>query len=114
LGDGKKSESRRLAYQLAFELEDNASQQLLKQVQAALPPAPVVAPDAAADQSKPPLQVLHDVLGGRVSVDLYLAFLYRCCKADSQILREAKAAVEYVVLLLVVWRERKKCFLSTT
>ena len=87
MGDGSDTDQRRLAYQLAFELEDNASQQLLQAVAKALP---------QSDDATAPVSIMRSVLGGRVSVDLYLAFLYRCCKADSQILREAKAAVEYV------------------
>ena len=40
------------------------------------------------------LCTIDRVLGGRVTVDLSLEFLYRRCKSDLNILRRAKASVE--------------------
>lgn len=121
-GDATSSDGRRLAFQLAFELEDNASQQFLAKVSTALVAALPVDVNAAAASSsaattasstttttttsaggaaKTPMSTavaqLKAILSGRASVDLYLEFLYRNCRSDLTVLRNAKAALDQVI-----------------
>jgi 26S proteasome regulatory subunit N2 len=88
LGDGTAPGARALAYQLAFDLEDNASQQFLARVNAALPAA------GDGEAAKAAFATVSTILSGRTTVDLSLEFLYKQCKSDLNILRRAKAAIE--------------------
>lgn len=87
LGDGTSADSRALAYQLAFELEDNASQQFLTQVTEALP-------TSGNEEHRAALATIGVILSGRTTVEVSLEFLYKQCKSDINILRRAKSAIE--------------------
>jgi 26S proteasome regulatory subunit N2 len=87
LGDGSSADARALAYQLAFELEDNASQQFLTQVTEALPAS-------VGEAHKAALTTIGVILSGRTTVEVSLEFLYKQCKSDLNILRRAKSAIE--------------------
>eukprot|EP01113_Clastostelium_recurvatum_P036086 TRINITY_DN509_c0_g1_i1.p1 TRINITY_DN509_c0_g1~~TRINITY_DN509_c0_g1_i1.p1 ORF type:complete len:961 (+),score=274.09 TRINITY_DN509_c0_g1_i1:139-3021(+) len=105
--DQKSQESTLLAYQLAFDLCDNATQQFLASVRASLPPAPAEASSAPSDASsgekmdvdtveRYPQQLgrLHTILSGEPSIALYLEFLHQNSHSDLAILKNIKTAVE--------------------
>ncbi|KAI8839741.1 armadillo-type protein [Chytriomyces cf. hyalinus JEL632] len=115
-----------LAYQIAFDLEANATQEFLLNVIATLPPAsststslplaslavtsPPEATDAMeTDETAPllqpaspliipstatPLDQIHKILSGSLSIKLHLDFLYRTNHTDLLILKQTRIALE--------------------
>ncbi|KAF7725612.1 proteasome regulatory particle base subunit [Apophysomyces ossiformis] len=87
-----------MAYQIAFDLEENATQDFLSKVAKELPmPAPV----SAEGESEPTLSSSDDcykkirsILSGEESIRLYLEFLYRNNHTDLMILKNTKNALE--------------------
>ncbi|KAJ3348401.1 proteasome regulatory particle base subunit [Entophlyctis luteolus] len=121
-----------LAYQIAFDLEANATQEFLLNVIATLPPptststtiplaslsvtspadpnametdeqTPLVQPAASATPASPlvvttgaitPLDQIHKILSGTLSIKLHLDFLYRTNRTDLLILKQTRVALE--------------------
>ncbi|RKO84054.1 armadillo-type protein, partial [Blyttiomyces helicus] len=101
-----------MAYQIAFDLEDNATQEFLQKVAAALPapaeskpPAPKDENAMETDESEPLLQASSDphavtfgkirtILSGELSIRINLEVLHRNNHADLLILKNSKTALE--------------------
>ena len=98
-----------MAYQVAFDIEENATQDFSQKVIAALPaiPSEAVAESDANDSMqvdeqapllsttstaapKSPLAKLHLILSGALSIQLNLEFLYRNNNTDLLILKNTK------------------------
>ena len=75
-----------LAFQLAFELYDSATQEFLSQVRARLL-------EAASEETKETLTKVSTVLAGDITLALHVEFLSRTNHADRQILTNTKEAV---------------------
>jgi 26S proteasome regulatory subunit N2 len=105
----KGSENEQLmSYQVAFDIEENATQDFTHKVIAALPAlpteassdpnemqvddAPLLTTTAAPGNS--PLAKLHNILSGKISVKVYLEFLFRNNNTDILILKNTKAAFD--------------------
>ncbi|CAO3592001.1 unnamed protein product [Absidia cylindrospora] len=86
-----------MAYQIAFDLEENATQDFLSKVSNNLPvPA---AKEEAADATtetddNDPFKKIVSILSGEQSIRLYLEFLYRNNHTDLMILKNTKNALE--------------------
>ena len=76
-----------LAYQLAFDLSDSATQQLLQIISDTLAPNPGAAKPAS-------LQKILDILSGTVALELYIDFLAKTNKTDLLILKNIKESLE--------------------
>lgn len=97
---------RLVAMQIAFDLEDNATQEFLNKVMSALPSASAAvvrsdamdtgesAPLITADTIDPIFTKLHKILSGEVSIALKLEFLHRNNQTDLLILTGSKKALE--------------------
>ncbi|KAJ3194238.1 proteasome regulatory particle base subunit [Irineochytrium annulatum] len=104
-----------LAYQIAFDLEENATQEFLINVLSALPaasaavassPAPadamdtdesaplVVATSSSSDPNAQKFEKIRTILSGELSISLHLEFLSRNNKTDLLILKKTKEALE--------------------
>ncbi|KAI9101952.1 armadillo-type protein [Phlyctochytrium arcticum] len=99
-----------IAYQIAFDLEDNATQDFLQKVVAALPEGDFSAVTAKSDkmetdEQQPLLQEesnpnaelfgrIKHILSGELSIRLYLEFLVRNNKSDLLILKNSKDALD--------------------
>jgi 26S proteasome regulatory subunit N2 len=101
-----------MAFQVAFDIEESATQDFAKKVISALPTVPVAtveSHDMEVDESstllKPtvatasatpttPLAKLHYILSGELSIKLHLEFLYRNNKTDVLLLKNTKAAFD--------------------
>ena len=92
-----------IAFQIAFDIEENATQEYLQKVLAQLPaPAATKKEDASAmDTDEPVLSTLDEaltkirtIISGELSVKLYLEFLYRNNHADLLILKNTKNALD--------------------
>ncbi|KAJ3275043.1 proteasome regulatory particle base subunit [Terramyces sp. JEL0728] len=100
------------AFQIAFDIEDNATQEFSSKVKAALP-TPEPEPEANAmevDEEKAPLlssptnwvvvgknspiAKLHEILSGSISIKLYLEFLFKNNNTDILILKNTKNAFD--------------------
>ena len=107
-------DSTLMAYQIAFDLYESATQQFLARVlQALKPTASVPAPDKAPeevpvkeepttgnepdDQLKKRIDRLVTILGGELSIELHLQFLIRNNKSDLLILKQTKDAIRVSV-----------------
>jgi len=87
-----------MAYQIAFDLEENATQDFLKQVIDCLP-APVVKNEGEmeTDDTKPSddaITNIRSILEGDLSIKLNLEFLFRNIHTDLQILNATKDALD--------------------
>ncbi|KAJ3305800.1 proteasome regulatory particle base subunit [Kappamyces sp. JEL0829] len=102
------------SYQVAFDIEHNATQEFCIRVQAALPPVPAAAEapkeanEMQVDDKAPlltsapttapnlatPLAKLHSILSGALAINLYLEFLFRNNHTDLLILKNTKAALD--------------------
>ncbi|KNC97437.1 proteasome regulatory particle base subunit RPN2 [Spizellomyces punctatus DAOM BR117] len=96
-----------IAYQIAFDLEENATQDFLQKVVAALPAAAEGTQDSMeTDEEKQPLlkeeplpnaecfNKIRHILSGELSIRLYLEFLVRNNHTDLLILKNSKDALE--------------------
>ncbi|ORX82985.1 26S proteasome regulatory complex, non-ATPase subcomplex, Rpn2/Psmd1 subunit, partial [Anaeromyces robustus] len=87
-----------MAYQIAFDLEENATQDFLQQVLDALPaPAPKNEAEMETDDKKPsddPISKIRSILEGDLSIKLNLEFLFRNIHTDLQILNATKDALD--------------------
>lgn len=100
-----------IAYQIAFDIEDNASQDFSIQVKSHLPvqslKSAVIAvsksPDDMDTDSTPllsgsssisPIDHIHDILSGVTAIKLHLEFLYRNDHTDLLILKTTKNALD--------------------
>lgn len=90
-------DSALMAYQIAFELCDNATQQFLQQVRNLLPVSPVPQGEDAVAAENPVesrMRTLHRILTNEPTIELFLQFLYRNNRTDLNILKAIKAAFE--------------------
>jgi 26S proteasome regulatory subunit N2 len=96
-------DSALLAYQIAFELCDNATQQFLQHVRLLLPVSPAAVTSGAetdgaiaapVDPVEARMRTLHRILTNEPTIELFLQFLYRNNRADLNILKAIKAAFE--------------------
>ncbi|KAI7883369.1 armadillo-type protein [Mucor mucedo] len=89
-----------MAYQISFDLEENATQEFLSKVSQVLPVEPVVIEENAdsAEEKKPkndtPFKKIKSILSGEESIRLHLEFLYRNNHTDLLILKNTKNALE--------------------
>jgi hypothetical protein len=111
-----------MAYQVAFDIEENATQDFSKKVIGSLPVLPT---ESAAESnemqvdessssavkpkrpiSKSPLAKLHLILSGQLSIQLHLEFLFRNNKADILTLKNTKvfSVTNYRLHLIVETR----------
>lgn len=84
-----------LAYQIAFELVDNATQNFLALVRNSIP-ASAAATEASADPTSvvSRMATLRHILTGQPTIELFLQFLYRNNHSDLNILKAIKGAFE--------------------
>ncbi|KAI8904396.1 armadillo-type protein [Gorgonomyces haynaldii] len=100
-------DDRLMAYQIAFDVEDNATQEFSNKVKSFLPqPSPPppkdpnamdtdhISPSSEAVVIQGPLDKIHSILSGEAAIRLYLEFLYRNNKTDLLILTGSKNALE--------------------
>lgn len=92
LAESGKEEQVLLAYQIAFELCDNSTQQFLALVRNAIPAPTVEVNDTTSPASR--LATLRRILTGQPTIELYLQFLYRNNRSDLNILKTIKGAFE--------------------
>ncbi|GAN10768.1 26S proteasome non-ATPase regulatory subunit 1 [Mucor ambiguus] len=90
-----------MAYQISFDLEENATQEFLSKVSAELPVEPETEKTegaAGAEEEKPkldtPYKKIKSILSGEESIRLHLEFLYRNNHTDLLILKNTKNALE--------------------
>ncbi|CAG8455290.1 13893_t:CDS:10 [Ambispora leptoticha] len=102
-----------MAYQIAFDLEENATQEFLQKVVSQLPPAAAVSTPSAtekqdametdeAEEQKTPQRDpneekytrIRSILSGEESIKLHLEFLYRNNHTDLLILKNTKNVLE--------------------
>ncbi|KAI8897971.1 armadillo-type protein [Globomyces pollinis-pini] len=106
LSDGTHLEQL-TAYQIAFDIEEYATQEFSSKVKRALPPPPA-APEKDANEmevdegssllkitppgseNSTPLGKIHLILSGSISIKLYLEFLFRNNRTDILILKNTK------------------------
>jgi 26S proteasome regulatory subunit N2 len=82
-----------IAYQIAFDLVDNAPQRFRLAVRTSLGvAADAPAPDAGSAAHH--LRKLDEILSGKISIGLQLQFLHRCNRADPLLLSNIRAASE--------------------
>jgi 26S proteasome regulatory subunit N2 len=105
-----------IAYQIAFDVYDNATQQFLQNLLKELPAGKSEKPSTDAmetDDVKPakpsdPFSKIALILSGNLTIQLHLEFLYRNNKADSLILKNIKVRffVRYIVFRIIyIYRE---------
>ncbi|KAI9206804.1 armadillo-type protein [Polychytrium aggregatum] len=82
---------RLIAFQIAFDLEENATQEFLNKVLQSLPPAST---EAEADDVNDPFAKIRTIINGELSIKLHLEFLHRNNKSDLLILKNTKTALE--------------------
>lgn len=78
-----------MAYQLAFDLENNATQKYLTKVSTALP-------DDAVDTPQPNFAKVKSILSGKETIKLQLEFLCRNNHTDMLILKDSKVGTFYI------------------
>ncbi|KAI8338087.1 armadillo-type protein [Chlamydoabsidia padenii] len=82
-----------MAYQIAFDLEEIATQDFLSKVSNNLPVPAKTEEDSAANNNDP-FKKIASILSGEESIRLYLEFLYRNNHTDLMILKNTKSALE--------------------
>ncbi|KAI9563808.1 hypothetical protein GHT06_011274 [Daphnia sinensis] len=111
-----EQDSTLMAYQIAFDLYESATQQFLARVLQALKPTTVAPPVADEDKTEESKEVkvepvlspkdelmkkrldrLVTILGGELSIELHLQFLIRNNKSDLLILKQTKDAIRVSV-----------------
>ncbi|KAG1142270.1 hypothetical protein G6F37_006621 [Rhizopus arrhizus] len=89
-----------MAYQISFDLEENATQEFLAKVSNGLPSEPAVeepkedAMEVEQPQVDTPFKKIKSILSGKESIRLHLEFLYRNNHTDLLILKNTKNALE--------------------
>ncbi|KAI8080599.1 armadillo-type protein [Thamnidium elegans] len=89
-----------MAYQISFDLEENATQEFLSKVSQELPVEPIVTEEStgSTEEAKPkndtPFKKIKSILSGEESIRLHLEFLYRNNHTDLLILKNTKNALE--------------------
>ncbi|KAG0749056.1 hypothetical protein G6F57_002499 [Rhizopus arrhizus] len=89
-----------MAYQISFDLEENATQEFLSKVSNGLPSEPAVeepkedAMEVEQPQVDTPFKKIKSILSGKESIRLHLEFLYRNNHTDLLILKNTKNALE--------------------
>ncbi|KAI9360703.1 armadillo-type protein [Pilaira anomala] len=88
-----------MAYQISFDLEENATQEFLSKVSKELPVEPIVEEEGdSTEEKKPkndtPFKKIKSILSGEESIRLHLEFLYRNNHTDLLILKNTKNALE--------------------
>ncbi|KAI8643891.1 armadillo-type protein [Parasitella parasitica] len=88
-----------MAYQISFDLEENATQEFLSKVAAELPVEPETEnTEMSTEEEKPkndtPYKKIKSILSGEESIRLHLEFLYRNNHSDLLILKNTKNALE--------------------
>ncbi|ORX50506.1 26S proteasome regulatory complex, non-ATPase subcomplex, Rpn2/Psmd1 subunit [Hesseltinella vesiculosa] len=84
-----------MAYQIAFDLEENATQDFLSKVASHLPSASEATDgDEPMQETRDPFKKIKAILSGEESIRLYLEFLYRNNHTDLLILKNTKNALE--------------------
>ncbi|KAG1285273.1 hypothetical protein G6F66_010466 [Rhizopus arrhizus] len=89
-----------MAYQISFDLEENATQEFLSKVSSGLPSEPTVeepkedAMEVEQPQNDTPFKKIKSILSGQESIRLHLEFLYRNNHTDLLILKNTKSALE--------------------
>ncbi|EIE88462.1 hypothetical protein G6F46_008395 [Rhizopus delemar] len=89
-----------MAYQISFDLEENATQKFLSKVSSGLPSEPTVeepkedAMEVEQPQNDTPFKKIKSILSGQESIRLHLEFLYRNNHTDLLILKNTKSALE--------------------
>ncbi|CEG67339.1 Putative 26S proteasome regulatory subunit N2 [Rhizopus microsporus] len=89
-----------MAYQISFDLEENATQEFLSKVSNELPNEPVAeepkedAMEVEEPKTASPFQKIKSILSGQESIRLHLEFLYRNNHTDLLILKNTKNALE--------------------
>ncbi|ORE11727.1 26S proteasome regulatory complex, non-ATPase subcomplex, Rpn2/Psmd1 subunit [Rhizopus microsporus var. microsporus] len=89
-----------MAYQISFDLEENATQEFLSKVSNELPSEPVAeepkedAMEVEEPKAASPFQKIKSILSGQESIRLHLEFLYRNNHTDLLILKNTKNALE--------------------
>ncbi|KAI7871307.1 armadillo-type protein [Spinellus fusiger] len=86
-------EEELMAYQIAFDLEENATQEFLSKVSKALPEDDAPGSEDVNMTDKP-FQKIRSILSGEESIRLHLEFLYRNNHTDLMILKATKTALE--------------------
>lgn len=87
--DSSSEKHTLLAYQIAFDLADTATQEFLQAVRAALDHG-----EGSNQDAESPLQRVRHILTREESIKLYVEFLNRNNKADLLILKKTKDAME--------------------
>ena len=90
-----------VAFQISFDLEEDATQDYLEKVLAALPtPSDHLDTAMDTDEDQPEKALLDNfnkirkILSGQLSIQLYLEFLYRNNHTDLLILKNTKSALD--------------------
>ncbi|KAI8369483.1 armadillo-type protein [Radiomyces spectabilis] len=83
-----------MAYQIAFDLEEYATQDFLAKVAKELPDNNDTNTDDESPKTKTPFQKIRSILSGEESIRLHLEFLYRNNHTDLLILKNTKNALE--------------------
>ncbi len=86
-----------MAFQIAFDIEENATQEYLQKVLNGLP-VPLKAAEGAMETALSPtdeaLAKIRTIVSGELTVKLYLEFLHRNNHADLLILKNTKNALD--------------------
>ncbi|OBZ82826.1 26S proteasome non-ATPase regulatory subunit 1 [Choanephora cucurbitarum] len=82
-----------MAYQISFDLEENATQEFLSKVAAELPQEPE-STEETKSKNDTPFKKIKSILSGEESIRLHLEFLYRNNHTDLLILKNTKNALE--------------------
>jgi len=91
----EKEDSVLLAYQIAFELCDNSTQQFLSHVRVLLPVTTASNVESAVvNVNEARMRSLHSILTNEQTINLFLQFLYRKDHTDMGILKAIKASFE--------------------
>ena len=84
-----------IAYQIAFDIEENAKQEYLQKLLQTLPSVEKDSSEMETENDdSDPLKKIRNILSGELSIKLYLEFLYRNNKADLLILKNTKNALD--------------------
>ncbi|KAI8327260.1 armadillo-type protein [Blakeslea trispora] len=91
-----EQENELMAYQISFDLEENATQEFLSKVAAELPQEAESTEEEKETKPKndTPFKKIKSILSGEESIRLHLEFLYRNNHTDLLILKNTKNALE--------------------